>query len=89
MPKALNKSMADGVYRFSDANADIAVFKEGASYHIYDYASGNISRTLLSRTGAEHTRFSKTSFPWELRRIFLKYRIFFKKFDSLHEKSVL
>ncbi len=48
LPHILRSNMADGVYRFSSAHADVnmAVLKEGDTYHLYDYDSGNISRSL-------------------------------------------
>ena len=48
LPVVLDESLSDGVYRFSDAGLDMAVIKEGEELHIYDYESGNISRTLTS-----------------------------------------
>lgn len=48
LPVVLDESLSDGVYRFSDAGLDMAVIKEGEELHIYDYESGNISRTLTA-----------------------------------------
>ena len=39
-------SMSDGIRRFKDGNADIAVEKNGHDYYIYDYESGARSRKL-------------------------------------------
>ena len=51
MPHILRKNMTDGVYRYTseDGGVNMAVFKEGAEYHIYDYDSGKISRSLTSQ----------------------------------------
>ena len=51
MPHILRKNMTDGVYRFAseDSTVNMAVFKEGSEYHIYDYDSGKISRSLTSQ----------------------------------------
>lgn len=48
IPHILRRNMSDGVYRFTSENSavDMAVFKEGETYHLFDYESGNISRSL-------------------------------------------
>lgn len=48
IPHILRKNMSDGVYRFTSENSavNMAVFKEGETYHLFDYESGNISRSL-------------------------------------------
>lgn len=48
IPHILRRNMSDGVYRFTSENSTVnmAVFKEGETYHIFDYESGNISRSL-------------------------------------------
>lgn len=48
IPHILRRNMADGVYRFSSENSTVnmAIFKEGETYHLFDYDSGNISRSL-------------------------------------------
>ena len=51
MPHVLRKNMTDGVYRYTseDGGVNMAVFKEGAEYHVYDYQSERISRPLTSQ----------------------------------------
>ena len=44
VPRRIN--MADGIRRFKDGNADIAIEKKGHDYYIYDYESGYRSRKL-------------------------------------------
>ena len=48
IPHILRRNMSDGVYRFTSENSavNMAVFKEGETYHLFDYESGNISRSL-------------------------------------------
>ena len=48
IPHILRRNMSDGVYRFTSENSavNMAVFKEGETYHLFDYQSGNISRSL-------------------------------------------
>ena len=48
IPHILRRNMSDGVYRFASENSavNMAVFKEGETYHLFDYESGNISRSL-------------------------------------------
>ena len=48
LPHILRRNMSDGVYRFTSENSavNMAVFKEGETYHLFDYESGNISRSL-------------------------------------------
>ena len=48
LPHILRRNMSDGVYRFASENSavNMAVFKEGETYHLFDYESGNISRSL-------------------------------------------
>lgn len=48
IPHILRRNMADGIYRFSSENSTVnmAIFKEGETYHLFDYDSGNISRSL-------------------------------------------
>lgn len=48
VPKRLRSNMQDGTYRLAGENGGMnaAIIKEGDEYHIYDYDSGNISRSL-------------------------------------------
>ncbi len=48
LPHLLRKNMQDGVYRYTseDGSVNMAIFKEGDTYRLYDYDGGNISRAL-------------------------------------------
>lgn len=48
LPHVLEENITDGLYQYSDESGkvNIAVFKEGEAYYIYDYDSGNITRSL-------------------------------------------
>ena len=46
VPHTLRRNMNDGVYRFSDESAQMAVIKEGESYYIVDYDTHHISNPL-------------------------------------------
>lgn len=49
VPEQINKNMADGVYRFKDNAENFALFKEGETYHLYNYETGDISNPLTSK----------------------------------------
>ncbi len=60
--------MQDGVYRFRSGDGkslNVAIIKEGESYHIFDYGSRNISRSLsvseVNRVIAEYWRTGNTA----------------------------
>lgn len=48
LPHLMRKNMQDGVYRYTseDGSVNMAIFKEGDTYRLYDYDGGNISRAL-------------------------------------------
>ena len=45
LPKRLNMK-EDGIKRYSQGDSQIAIFKKGDSYQIYDYSSKRLSKTL-------------------------------------------
>ena len=51
IPETLRKNMNDGVYRLTnnDKSINIALIKEGESFHIFDYDGQRISRSLTSK----------------------------------------
>ena len=48
LPKRVTRTSKDGLYRFKsdDSRVDMALFKDGDTYRIYDYEGRNISKAL-------------------------------------------
>ena len=48
LPKRVTRLSKDGLYRFKseDGKVDMALFKDGETYHLYDYEGRNISKAL-------------------------------------------
>lgn len=47
LPHRLSPKLSDGVHHYtSEKGANVALFKEGDTYHVYDYSTGNISKPM-------------------------------------------
>ncbi|MBQ7333204.1 MAG: hypothetical protein IJW38_02525 [Clostridia bacterium] len=47
LPHRLSPKLSDGVHHYTSENgANIALMKDGDTYHVYDYSTGNISKPM-------------------------------------------